>query len=292
MNEITVMFPDGQNIPIPLIEQMTVSQLKLRASILCNPDDMISVKDIVLICKGKTLENSKKLDEYGIFKGSVVFLVVHKGPSGDEITVMCPEDNQVTVPWSDQMTVRQLIHETAIRLSNKMVESDLVLMFEGKILDNSSKLNECGVMKGSSVTLSIRENEKGKKMEKERKNLVNMENYYDRLQTFDFSWPWNEKSHPFCTPESLAQCGFYHVESFTQNKDRVICYSCGIDLCNWQPSDNPKEAHRKFSPQCKVLEYSGAVNDPLRASFIASIVMSSIGISFPSLLGELDSDEN
>jgi hypothetical protein len=95
-------------------------------------------------------------------------------------------------------------------------------------LESSSSLSDNGIAAGSDIVVVVRKNERINKGE-------HMENYSDRLQTFDSGWPWDEKSHPICTPENLARCGFYHVESFTKNKDRVICYACGVDLCNWLP---------------------------------------------------------
>lgn len=65
-----------------------------------------------------------------------------------------------------------------------------------------------------------------------------------RLETYE-NWPIEAKQ----TPKQLSEAGFLH----TQKSDRVICFSCGGGLCDWQPNDDPWEQHAIFYGNCKFL---------------------------------------
>lgn len=56
-----------------------------------------------------------------------------------------------------------------------------------------------------------------------------MDSEEERLKTFS-SWPYSAETHPFCTPKDMAEAGFYLDGVPPKAKDRVICYSCGIEL--------------------------------------------------------------
>lgn len=66
----------------------------------------------------------------------------------------------------------------------------------------------------------------------------------ERLATFD-KWPLD-----FIDKEILAKTGFYYIGK----DDNVICIFCGVEIGSWERGDNPIEEHRKFSPQCKLLQ--------------------------------------
>lgn len=68
--------------------------------------------------------------------------------------------------------------------------------------------------------------------------------YDARLRTFD-AWP---KSLPQIK-EQLADAGFF----YTGKSDRTLCYHCGKGLKDWEPQDDPWEAHAKWYPNCYYL---------------------------------------
>jgi hypothetical protein len=63
--------------------------------------------------------------------------------------------------------------------------------------------------------------------------------YKERLKTF-------KKWSGVQTPESLAKAGFY----YTNKRDIVICYYCGIEIENWLSTDEALSEHLKWSPNC------------------------------------------
>lgn len=65
-----------------------------------------------------------------------------------------------------------------------------------------------------------------------------------RLKTFD-NWPGVQ------TPDSLARCGFY----YTDDGDMVKCFSCGIRIYDWDPSDEPLAEHIRLSSNCAHAQY-------------------------------------
>ncbi|GFS08889.1 baculoviral IAP repeat-containing protein 5 [Elysia marginata] len=70
-----------------------------------------------------------------------------------------------------------------------------------------------------------------------------------RLATFE-DWP-NDTSG-YCTPERLAQAGFYFLPC-DESPDNVCCVFCGKELDGWEPDDNPLEEHKKHSKACPFL---------------------------------------
>jgi hypothetical protein len=50
-------------------------------------------------------------------------------------------------------------------------------------------------------------------------------------------------------PDELVDCGFF----YTGKKDRVTCFYCGIDLCQWMPEDDPWIEHARWSHNCPFL---------------------------------------
>lgn len=67
----------------------------------------------------------------------------------------------------------------------------------------------------------------------------------DRLQTFK-DWPKTLKQ----TPEQLSAAGFF----YTQKGDRVICFCCGLGLCQWEEDDVPWEQHALHRGECEYLQ--------------------------------------
>ncbi|MGB1271442.1 MAG: baculoviral IAP repeat-containing protein [Endozoicomonas sp.] len=70
------------------------------------------------------------------------------------------------------------------------------------------------------------------------------ENYDNRLRSFN-----NKKAienFPFQDKHDLARNGFY----YTGLSDLVECFSCKIQLRQWQEGEQPLAEHKKWSPEC------------------------------------------
>ncbi|NWT59732.1 BIR protein, partial [Erythrocercus mccallii] len=65
-----------------------------------------------------------------------------------------------------------------------------------------------------------------------------------RLHTFH-SWPLT-----FLSPTDLAKAGLYYLGT----ADKVACFTCGGQLCNWEPKDNAVSEHRRHYPNCPFVE--------------------------------------
>ncbi|NXW75964.1 BIR protein, partial [Hirundo rustica] len=65
-----------------------------------------------------------------------------------------------------------------------------------------------------------------------------------RLRTFH-SWPLT-----FLSPTDLAKAGLYYLGT----TDKVACFTCGGQLCNWEPKDNAVSEHRRHYPNCPFVE--------------------------------------
>lgn len=65
-----------------------------------------------------------------------------------------------------------------------------------------------------------------------------------RLRSFN-EWPKTMKQKP----EQLSDAGFF----YTQTGDRVICFSCGGGLREWDEADDPWEQHVLWYEQCDYL---------------------------------------
>ncbi|KAJ7412655.1 Inhibitor of apoptosis protein [Willisornis vidua] len=62
------------------------------------------------------------------------------------------------------------------------------------------------------------------------------------FSTFPVNAPISERS--------LARAGFY----YTGVQDKVMCFSCGLTLDNWQPGDNAMEKHKQLYPSCSFVQ--------------------------------------
>lgn len=65
-----------------------------------------------------------------------------------------------------------------------------------------------------------------------------------RLRSFD-EWPKTMKQRP----KQLSDAGFF----YTQKGDRVICFSCGGGLRDWDEQDEPWEQHALWYDKCDYL---------------------------------------
>lgn len=59
----------------------------------------------------------------------------------------------------------------------------------------------------------------------------------DRLKTFS-SWPRGIKQRP----EELAEAGFF----YSGKGDEIVCFSCGLGICQLEPDDNPWVEHKNL----------------------------------------------
>lgn len=86
------------------------------------------------------------------------------------------------------------------------------------------------------------------------------ENEIERLRTFD-GW-----SVSFISPANLARAGFYYLHEL----DRVRCAFCSIEIGAWQPGDDPRQEHEKYSPACRFLRNLPCGNVPISISLNVS----------------------
>eukprot|EP00826_Nyctotherus_ovalis_P005131 TRINITY_DN1114_c0_g2_i2.p2 TRINITY_DN1114_c0_g2~~TRINITY_DN1114_c0_g2_i2.p2 ORF type:complete len:166 (+),score=60.21 TRINITY_DN1114_c0_g2_i2:39-536(+) len=49
--------------------------------------------------------------------------------------------------------------------------------------------------------------------------------------------------------DKLVEAGFY-CEPNSKAKDRTVCFSCGLTLCDWEHGDDPLQLHYKRKPEC------------------------------------------
>jgi E3 ubiquitin-protein ligase XIAP len=74
-----------------------------------------------------------------------------------------------------------------------------------------------------------------------------------RLQSYK-NWPclWMK-------PERLAAAGFY----YTGESDKVKCFECQIEICQWQSDDNPMVDHQRWSDRCRFVRNFSCGNVPI-----------------------------
>ncbi len=56
-----------------------------------------------------------------------------------------------------------------------------------------------------------------------------------RLKTFEST---QFEKYKKCSAKKLAEAGFYYCPS-TEEADKVKCYACGIEIFDWNRSDDP-----------------------------------------------------
>ena len=75
--------------------------------------------------------------------------------------------------------------------------------------------------------------------------------YENRLKTFD-NWPTQILPNKY----ALAKNGFI----YTGVGDKVKCFKCGIELKDWERTDEPRIEHCKWSPACDYLKMIGDID--------------------------------
>ncbi|XP_059156505.1 baculoviral IAP repeat-containing protein 5-like [Physella acuta] len=86
----------------------------------------------------------------------------------------------------------------------------------------------------------------------------------ERLKTFK-GWPNDSSWH--CTPEKLAQAGFY-FSPCSDCPDNVCCIFCLKELDGWEPDDDPVKEHTKHSPKCPFLTLKKPVENLTTTEFV------------------------
>ena len=72
--------------------------------------------------------------------------------------------------------------------------------------------------------------------------------YQNRLKTFQ-KWPKQMRQNKY----SLASSGLF----YTNENDSCECFSCGVNLSQWGPTDIPLAEHKKWSHNCFFLKMIG-----------------------------------
>lgn len=75
-----------------------------------------------------------------------------------------------------------------------------------------------------------------------------LSNEFTRIGTY-IGWKSNGKPSVI----DLVKAGFY----YTGHSDTVRCFSCGIEIKNWQKNSDPLVVHSSRSPGCQFVPYSG-----------------------------------
>lgn len=50
-------------------------------------------------------------------------------------------------------------------------------------------------------------------------------------------------------PTAFVSAGFY----YTEEKDDVACFECGLTVGQWKPDDYPLNVHKRLFPECKFI---------------------------------------
>lgn len=73
-----------------------------------------------------------------------------------------------------------------------------------------------------------------------------------RLQSYQ-NWPIS-----YMEPEKLAAAGFY----YTGEIDKVRCFECHVEICQWVEGDNPMVDHHRWSGRCRFIRKIPCGNVP------------------------------
>lgn len=74
-----------------------------------------------------------------------------------------------------------------------------------------------------------------------------------RLQSFD-NWPLR-----YMDPRELAKAGFYYMGE----DDKVRCFECNVEICQWLEGDDPMVDHQRWSGRCRFIRKIPCGNVPL-----------------------------
>lgn len=77
-----------------------------------------------------------------------------------------------------------------------------------------------------------------------------------RLQSYE-NWPV-----PFMDPGKMAAAGFY----YTGESDKVRCFECKVEICQWLEGDNPMADHQRWQEQCRFIRKIPCGNVPIGES--------------------------
>lgn len=77
----------------------------------------------------------------------------------------------------------------------------------------------------------------------------------ERLRSFE-NWPLS-----YIEPEKLAAAGFYYLGE----GDKVKCFECNIEICQWVENDDPMEDHKRWSNRCRFIKKLPCGNVPIGA---------------------------
>lgn len=87
---------------------------------------------------------------------------------------------------------------------------------------------------------------------------TNLNYEVNRLKTFNANWP-----HAFIIPRILAKIGFYYIGPH----DQVKCHFCEALVSSWEMGDNEVTEHRRWSPNCPLVNQNNTLNVPLEPTF-------------------------
>ena len=76
--------------------------------------------------------------------------------------------------------------------------------------------------------------------------------FEQRLKTF-YNWPKQMIPDKY----ALAKAGFL----YTGEGDKVMCFRCGVGVCDWERTDGAWKEHKKWSPNCDYLKMVGGNED-------------------------------
>ena len=62
-----------------------------------------------------------------------------------------------------------------------------------------------------------------------------------------------------------TEAGFYH-NPLNQFSDRCYCFTCGVSLVSWEPTDEPWAEHKRHAPDCIYIKGKPNLNVPLNGS--------------------------
>lgn len=71
-----------------------------------------------------------------------------------------------------------------------------------------------------------------------------MYRYEHRLKTFS-TWPTQIVQNP----KDMTLCGFF----YTGYSDKVMCFSCGVTIDDWDSEEIPSDRHSDVAPACEFL---------------------------------------
>lgn len=73
------------------------------------------------------------------------------------------------------------------------------------------------------------------------------------------SFRQNNWTSTLMKPEKLAAAGFY----YTGDSDKVKCFDCQVEICQWQSDDIPMVDHQRWSGRCRFVRSIPCGNVPI-----------------------------